>query len=116
MPIKILTRGLVYGPSGQVNLPTMEHKIVLPVIEFHSDAAADRYVKLWRYGQVSPVEELMHITPEEHSVSDIMRAAFGIRLDMGCFQDREYPFLRDGTGSPVSICDHNLAYEEVHGC
>ena len=79
----------------------------MPIFKFFLDSATDLYAMLRRYGNVTTVEERMHILPEKNPVVYYMRPFVGIRPYMRRIQNVQNGRARECTTPFIRIRDQH---------
>ena len=76
-------------------------RILAAVLEFLANPTADLEAIRRRHREIAAVEEGVKIRPQKKSVRDGMRAARGVRHDMGGLEHGKRPLARQGAPSFV---------------
>ncbi len=87
VPIKKLRGGVEVDRFWQDDRLSMGGIILMPILEFFLDAAADLQAVFRRHCNIAPVKERVHILAKQNPVGYGVWSPFAVRFDVGRFEN-----------------------------
>src|SRR5579859_2272214 len=105
MPGQRFLAGAASGIARLPDLLAVVRVVVLPVLEILLERTADLEPSVGGHGDVSEVEQLVDVGPEQETVAYFVDSAVRVPPDVGRVQDRQRPLLADRAPALVRVGD-----------